>query len=80
MPSSRRIEADHVDLVHLTTPGPLGLAALWVARRRKLPMVGSFHTDLEAYTAMLSGSDQLARWMGRYLRWMYAHCMSSAPN
>jgi glycosyltransferase involved in cell wall biosynthesis len=71
---ARRIQADGVELLHLTTPGPLGLAALWVARRTRLPMVGSFHTDLEAYTATLSGSTQLARCMGRYLRWMYEHC------
>jgi glycosyltransferase involved in cell wall biosynthesis len=70
----RRIEADRMELLHLTTPGPLGLAALWVARRTGLPMVGSFHTDLEAYTATLSGSPQLARCMGMYLRWIYEHC------
>ena len=61
-------------MLHLTTPGPLGLAALWVARRTGLPMVGSFHTDLEAYTATLSGSRGLARGMGWYLRWMYQRC------
>ena len=71
---ARRIQADGVELLHLTTPGPLGLAALWVARRTGLPMVGSFHTDLEAYTATLSGSQHLARCMGRYLRWMYRRC------
>jgi glycosyltransferase involved in cell wall biosynthesis len=70
----RRIQADGMELLHLTTPGPLGLAALWVARRTGLPMVGSFHTDLEAYTATLSGSTQLARCMGAYLRWLYEHC------
>ena len=40
-----------IEVVHLTTPGPIGLAALCVAARLRLPMVGSFHTDLAAYTA-----------------------------
>src|SRR4030095_11143471 len=44
-----------IDLVHLTTPGPIGLAALFVARRLRLPLVGSFHTDLAAYATLLSG-------------------------
>ena len=71
---ARRIQHDRIELIHLTTPGPLGLAALWVSRRSGLPMVGSFHTDLEAYTATLSGSPRLARCMGHYLRWMYQRC------
>src|SRR5688572_17927160 len=29
----RRVRADAVDVLHLTTPGPLGLTALWLAKR-----------------------------------------------
>lgn len=71
---ARRSQADGVEVIHLTTPGPVGLSALWVAQRTGLPLVGSFHTDLEAYTTALSGSSRLGRWMGLYLRWLYAHC------
>src|SRR5215467_3644169 len=35
----------NIDLVHYTTPGPVGLAAMWVANRLGVRMVGSFHTD-----------------------------------
>ena len=63
-----------MDLLHLTTPGPLGLSALWLARRTGLPIVGSVHGDLEAYAATLSGSARLGRCMGLYLRWMYEQC------
>lgn len=69
-----RVRADGVEVLHLTTPGPVGLAALWVRRQTALPLVGSFHTDLEAYTTRLSGSARLGAWMGRYLHWMYGHC------
>jgi glycosyltransferase involved in cell wall biosynthesis len=58
----------------MTTPGPVGLAALWVAARTALPLVGSFHTDLTAYATTLSGSIHLGRVMARYLRWVYARC------
>src|SRR5262245_60366290 len=48
--------ADQIDLVHMTTPGPVGVAALLTASRRGLPLVGSFHTDLATYATLLSRS------------------------
>src|SRR5262245_33973746 len=45
MPPFRRFleeaRADGIDVIHLTTPGPVGLAALYVASRLQLPLVGS---------------------------------------
>jgi glycosyltransferase involved in cell wall biosynthesis len=70
----RRVVADRVDVIHLTTPGPMGLVALWVAAQTSLPLVGSFHTDLSAYTRLLSGSERLGALMREYMRWMYGRC------
>jgi glycosyltransferase involved in cell wall biosynthesis len=70
----KRAQADHIDLVHLTTPGPIGLAALFVAWRLRLPLVGSFHTDLAAYASVLSGSPRLGALMREYMRWPYGRC------
>jgi glycosyltransferase involved in cell wall biosynthesis len=70
----RRAQADHIDLIHLTTPGPIGLAALFVAWRLRLPLIGSFHTDLAAYAALLSGSRRLGTLVREYLRWPYGKC------
>lgn len=70
----RRARADRIDLVHLTTPGPVGLAALYVAWRLRLPLIGSFHTDLAAYAALLSGSSRLGALMREYMRWPYGRC------
>lgn len=61
-------------VIHLTTPGPVGLAAMRVARQLQLPMVGSFHTDLAAYARLLSGSDHLGGLMRTFLRWPYGRC------
>lgn len=69
-----RVRRDRVELIHLTTPGPLGLVALWVAARTALPLIGSFHTDLSAYTRLLSGSERLGRLMQQYMRWVYGRC------
>jgi glycosyltransferase involved in cell wall biosynthesis len=70
----QRAREDRIDLIHLTTPGPIGLAAMHTAWRLQLPMVGSFHTDLAAYTAVLSGSRRLGVLMREYMRWVYGKC------
>lgn len=70
----RRARAERIDLVHVATPGPVGLAGLFVASRLRLPVVGSFHTDLAAYARLLSGSPRLGALMRAYLRWPYARC------
>jgi len=70
-----RARADRIDLVHLTTPGPIGLAALFVAWKLRVPIVGSFHTDLAAYATALSGSARLGSLMREYMRWPYGKCV-----
>jgi glycosyltransferase involved in cell wall biosynthesis len=70
----RHARAARIDLVHYTTPGPVGLAAMWVARRLGVRMVGSFHTDLAEYARVLSGSTRLGDLMDRYMRWPYRKC------
>ena len=70
----RHAVADGVDVIHLTTPGPMGLAAVWAASRLNLPLIGSFHTDLVEYTRLLSGSTRLAGLMQGYMRWAYGKC------
>lgn len=70
-----RARADRIDVIHLTTPGPIGLAALFVAWRLRLPIVGSFHTDLAAYATTLSGSARLGSLMREYMRWPYGKCV-----
>lgn len=70
----RLARADGIDLVHYTTPGPMGLVAQYVAWRLGVPMVGSFHTLLAEYTTLLSGSRHLGAAMQAYLRWPYGRC------
>ncbi len=45
-----------------------------VARQLRVPMVGSFHTDLAAYADILSGSGRLGGLMREYMRWPYGRC------
>jgi glycosyltransferase involved in cell wall biosynthesis len=53
------------DIVHLCSPGPAGIAAWLLARVLELPRVGSYHTELGAYTAMRTGQpalEAMANW------------------
>ncbi len=70
----QRVRQDGIDLIHFTTPGPIGLAARFVAWRAGLRTVGSLHTHLAACTAQMSGSDRLGALMEQYLRWCYSRC------
>lgn len=37
------------DVVHISTPGPIGFAGRLIARRMRLPIAGVYHTDFPAY-------------------------------
>ena len=43
------------DLVHVTAPGPAGIAATLLSRLTGVPLLGSYHTELAAYAGMRSG-------------------------
>jgi len=43
------------DLVHVTAPGPAGVAATLLSRLTTVPLLASYHTELAAYAGMRSG-------------------------
>jgi glycosyltransferase involved in cell wall biosynthesis/predicted metal-dependent phosphoesterase TrpH len=43
------------DLVHVTAPGPAGIAATLLSRVSGIPLLASYHTELAAYAGMRSG-------------------------
>jgi glycosyltransferase involved in cell wall biosynthesis/predicted metal-dependent phosphoesterase TrpH len=47
------------DLVHVTAPGPAGIAATLLGRVTGVPQLASYHTELAAYAGMRSGDDGL---------------------
>ncbi len=67
----RRLLAEsRPDLVHIATEGPLGLAALWAARRLRVPVVSSFHTHYDEYLRHY-GMPCLEPAGRAYLRWFH---------
>jgi glycosyltransferase involved in cell wall biosynthesis/uncharacterized protein YuzE len=52
LPRVRRFLSEfEPDIVHLVTPAMLGLGGLIAAKRLRLPVVSSFHTDIASYAA-----------------------------
>jgi glycosyltransferase involved in cell wall biosynthesis len=59
------------DVVHVTGPGPLGVAGVAAARRLGIPILGSFHTDLCAYAHTRPWSRPVAPLARRITRSFY---------
>jgi glycosyltransferase involved in cell wall biosynthesis len=66
------LEEENVDEVIISTPGPVGLAALAAARLLRLKISGIYHTDFPQYVRHLSDDDKLEEITWRYMSWFYA--------
>lgn len=64
---TRLWKAERPDVVHVATEGPLGLAAVRTARRLKLPLLSTYHTNFATYTGHY-GFGFLHQASTRYLR------------
>jgi glycosyltransferase involved in cell wall biosynthesis/predicted metal-dependent phosphoesterase TrpH len=47
------------DAVHVTAPGPAGIAATLLNRIAGVPLIASYHTELATYTGLRSGDEGL---------------------
>jgi glycosyltransferase involved in cell wall biosynthesis/predicted metal-dependent phosphoesterase TrpH len=62
------------DLIHVCSPGPVGLAGALVSRGLGLPLVGSYHTELTAYAGLRSGERGVAEVMAFGVSAFYGAC------
>lgn len=49
----RHIDREQPDVIHISTPGPVGLVGLIAAKMVRVPVVGVYHTDFPAYVDRL---------------------------
>jgi len=72
------MEGKHFNVVHVLTPGPMGLAGLVAAKRRGLPVCGTFHTNFPAYADCYSDDRHVTKLAWKYMRWFYdqADCVA----
>jgi glycosyltransferase involved in cell wall biosynthesis len=57
--------------VLVSTPGPMGLVGLLVARLLRLPVRGIYHTDFPRYVRILTEDPTLEAITWNYMRWFY---------
>ncbi len=72
----RELRRHRTTVIHVATPGPVGLVGRYLAGRHGLPLVGSYHTQLGDYVRVFSGSRMLGSALDRYMRWFYRPCAS----
>ncbi len=58
--------------LHAATPGPMGLAALLIARILSVPIVSTYHTAIPHYVHKLTGDEHLEIAAWRYVLWYYS--------
>ena len=59
------------DLIHISTPGPVGLAGRKIAKKYNIPLVGTYHTDFPAYIKDNTGSKFLKKMTDRWIERFY---------
>lgn len=67
----RYIDRHPPDMIHVSTPGPVGLIGRLIARRRGVPLLGVYHTDFPAYIDRLFDDHALTWATSRYMTWFY---------
>jgi glycosyltransferase involved in cell wall biosynthesis len=67
-------QKESYDLIHVVTPGPVGISALIAARLLGIPLLGSYHTQLPEYARILTGNDSLERVLWEFMRYFYSKC------
>ena len=59
------------DMIHISTPGPMGMLGLLAARSLGLPVSGTYHTDFPRYSVRLSGDPRVEEGSWNFMRWFY---------
>jgi glycosyltransferase involved in cell wall biosynthesis/predicted metal-dependent phosphoesterase TrpH len=62
------------EAIHVCSPGPAGIAGALLSRALGLPLIGSYHTELAAYTDVRSGQEHLTAAMSMAVGAFYGAC------
>jgi len=58
--------------IHASTPGTLGLIALFIAKLMDIPISGTYHTDIPQYVKKLTNDSFLENAAWSYMIWFYS--------
>ena len=68
------VERERPDLIHVATPGPVGASGLAIGRLLRIPVVGSYHTELGPYALHLTRDLLVSQALESYVDWLYRQC------
>jgi glycosyltransferase involved in cell wall biosynthesis/predicted metal-dependent phosphoesterase TrpH len=60
-----------IDLVVVTTPGPVGLVASLAAKLLDIPAIGQYHTNVGDFAARILGDATIVRMLDAFTGWLY---------
>jgi glycosyltransferase involved in cell wall biosynthesis len=69
-------DREQFDVIHVSTPGPMGLMGMLAARMLRAPVLGTYHTDFPAYAEKLTGDHRVANGTRAYCEWFYRRLSS----
>ncbi|KEK24568.1 glycosyltransferase family 4 protein [Bacillus gaemokensis] len=59
------------DIIHIATPFNMGLCGLYYAKKLNIPLVGSYHTDFDAYLQYYK-IEFFSNMLWNYLKWFHS--------
>ena len=68
----RWLDENEIDVVGLTTPGPVGVVGMMAARMLEIPAVGQYHTNVPEYAFRLIGDRTIGRIVKAFTTWFYS--------
>jgi glycosyltransferase involved in cell wall biosynthesis len=60
------------DVIHVSTPGPIGLLGLMLAKLMNVRSVGFYHTDFTLQAREIVRDESVSRMLEAYTRWFYS--------
>ena len=68
------VERELPDVVHVATPGPVGLCGLAAAKALAIPIVGSYHTEYGLQALRLTRDVLVSEALDQFVDWFYRQC------
>ena len=67
----RHIDRHQPDVIHVSTPGPVGLCGFIAAKMLRVPVLGVYHTDFPAYVDRLFDDHAFTKMCEAYMKFFY---------
>ncbi len=69
----RFVEDEGFGMMYISTPGPVGFAALGISRILGIPAAGIYHTDYPRHVNHIAQDGKMGEWAGTAAAWFYSN-------